>query len=317
MSTDNPQAEDLDVHLRTSTLEPPLTLHGGEPTFSYPLSSWAYHEKLRQLRLIIQLGFELSIYSPEELPGMYWYLSHICSTHLAHIDRIRTFTIAASRRSVPPTSVLGRRDNAAAERKRAFQKSLRLLDRHTATVLAIDALALSLHALYVLLARHNLLPSASSSQAYSSARLRYELRMKPFIPISLPELVPFEEYQREAILEGDDDATVLDRASRAINEAQKAWTTVLKNGPFLPSYDNDQDSTSTTKTAPAIEAEWTRDVKETMRSCIATGIAIKTVREALSQQPALNLTVEIPEIGSKDRRHDWWVVPVLKKKGET
>ncbi|KAL2010798.1 hypothetical protein VTN00DRAFT_3516 [Thermoascus crustaceus] len=311
------EAEDLDVHLRTLTLEPPLTLHGGEPTFSYPLSSWAYHEKLRQLRLIIQLGFELSIYSPEELPGMYWYLSHICSTHLAHIDRIRTFTIAASRRSVPPTSGLGRRDNAAAERKRAFQKSLRLLDRHTTTVLAIDAFALSLHALYVLLARHNLLPTASSSRAYSSDRLRYELRMKPFIPISLPELVPFEEYQREAILEGDDDATVLDRASRAIVEAKKAWEAVLANGPFLPSSGEDGDSRSTTNTAPAIEAEWNRDVKDTMRSCIATSIAIATVKKALAERPALNLTVEIPEIGSNARRHDWWVVPVLAKKDGT
>ncbi|OAX84148.1 hypothetical protein ACJ72_01475 [Emergomyces africanus] len=91
------EAEDFDVHLRTLTLEPPIILHGDEPTYAYPLSSWTYHEKLRQLRLILQLGFELSIYSPEEMPKMYWYLSHICSTHLAHLDRIRSCVLAAKR----------------------------------------------------------------------------------------------------------------------------------------------------------------------------------------------------------------------------
>lgn len=323
--TDNLQAEDLDVQLRTLTQEPPLSLNGGEPTFSYPLSSWAYHEKLRQLRMIIQLGFELSIYSPEELPGMYWYLSHLCSTHLGHIDRIRTFTIAASRRNVSPASFPGKKENAAAERKRAFEKTLKLLDRHTTTVLAIDAFALALHALYVLLARHNLLPTATSSQAYSSARLRYELRMKPFIPITLPQLVPFEDYQREAILEGDSDAAVLDRATRAIAEARRAWESVLANGAFLPSFDKEQESKATaTATATAIEDEWRRDVKDTLRACIGTSIAIGTVKKALaerssskkdSQGSPLNLTVEIPEVGSKNRWHDWWVVPcVLEKK---
>ncbi|KAL2222400.1 Mak10 subunit, NatC N-terminal acetyltransferase-domain-containing protein [Thermoascus aurantiacus ATCC 26904] len=321
------EAEDLDVQLRTLTQEPPLSLNGGEPTFSYPLSSWAYHEKLRQLRMIIQLGFELSIYSPEELPGMYWYLSHLCSTHLGHIDRIRTFTIAASRRNVSPASFPGKKENAAAERKRAFEKTLKLLDRHTTTVLAIDAFALALHALYVLLARHNLLPTATSSQAYSSARLRYELRMKPFIPITLPQLVPFEDYQREAILEGDSDAAVLDRATRAIAEARRAWESVLANGAFLPSFDKEQESKATaTATATAIEDEWRRDVKDTLRACIGTSIAIGTVKKALaerssskkdSQGSPLNLTVEIPEVGSKNRWHDWWVVPcVLEKKAD-
>ena len=82
---DSTQAEEIDLELRTLSAEPPLQFQGGEPTWSFPLSSWAYHQKLVQFRLILQMGFELSIYSPEELPGMYWYLSHICSTHLGEV----------------------------------------------------------------------------------------------------------------------------------------------------------------------------------------------------------------------------------------
>jgi hypothetical protein len=312
------EAEDLDEQLRTLNNEPPLVLQNGDTTYSYPLSSWTYHQKLNQFRLIIQLGFELSIYSPEELPGMYWYLSHICSTHLGHIDRIRTFTVSMAKRNL--TSLAGKKREAV-ERHVAFQKSLRLLERLTTQIVAVDAFAIALHALYVLLARHNVLPVSSSGEAYSSERLRYELRMKPFIPITLPELVPYEEYRREAMLEGDSDEIVLERAAKAVSEARKAWEATLSNGAFV------KESENPTTRAPALEEDWNRGVKDTMRACIGASIAVETVKKALGAQKgsknaketnladcdlngqALKLKVTIPEPGSNSRWHDWWAVP--------
>ena len=44
---------------------------GGE-IWSFPLSSWAYYHKLRQMEWIVSLGFELNIYRTDELGGMYW-----------------------------------------------------------------------------------------------------------------------------------------------------------------------------------------------------------------------------------------------------
>lgn len=235
---------------------------------------------------------------------MYWYLSHICSTHLGHIDRIRTFTAATMKRSL--SSLAGKKSHALAQQL-SIQRSLRLLERLTTHIVAVDAFAISMHALYVLLARHNVLPTASSAQAYSTDRLRYELRMKPFLPISLPELVPFEEFHREAILEGDSDAIVLDRATRAISEARKAWEATLAHGPFLP------DSQGKVSTAPAIEEDWKRDVKDTMKACIGASISIETVKKALVSSP-VELRVEIPGVGCKGRWHDWWAVPQVSPK---
>ncbi|GKZ21510.1 hypothetical protein AbraIFM66951_006692 [Aspergillus brasiliensis] len=308
------EAEDLDEQLRTLSKEPPLMLANGDATYSYPLSSWAYHQKLVQFRLVLQLGFELSIYSPEELPGMYWYLSHICSTHLGHIDRIRTFTVATAKRNLPDVAAK-KRD--ALERHAALQKSLKLLERLTTQIVAIDAFAISLHALYVLLARHSVLPAASSPQAYSSDRLRYELRMKPFLSITLPELVPYNEYRREAVLEGDSDETVVERATKAISEARKAWEATLANGAFIRESESDESP------APAIEEDWKRDIQDTKRACIGASIAIGTIKEALearkkqepsdeaANSPPVNLRVTIPEVGSKARWHDWWIVPQI------
>lgn len=306
------QAEDLDVQLQKLSREPPLTLRNGEPTFSYALGSWCYHQKLNQLRLIMQLGFELSIYSPEELPGMYWYLNHICAAHIGHLERIRTFIAAATKLNLP----FPWEKRHPTERKAAIQKTLGFIDRLTTHLVAVDAFAIALHALYVLLARHNLLPSASAPNAYSNDRLRYELRMKPFIPIALPEVVPYDEFHREATLDGDSDATVIERASKAILEARKAWETTLSNGAFIP------PSQGAASKAPAIERDWTRDIKDTMRACIGASITIETVKKALGHGPAksskavgaANLQVELPEQGSKARWHDWWIVPQISEK---
>lgn len=297
------QAEELDLQIQALNPEPPLQVQG-RATFSYPLSSWAYHQKLVQLRLILQTGFELAVYAPEELPGMYWYLSHICSTHLGHVDRIRTFMVTARKRDLTKIST---RTTAAARKAAAFHKSFRSLERLTTELIAIDAFAIALHALLVLLARHGVLPSASGPDAYSSDRLRYELRMKPFIPISLPELVPFEEYQKEATLEGDSDETILERASKAISEARKAWEVTLGNGAFA------EDPSSATKTSnTAAEGDWQRNVKDTMRACIGASLAIEAVKKALASKEKLTqLRVEIPDIGSKGRFHDWWSVPKI------
>jgi N-alpha-acetyltransferase 35, NatC auxiliary subunit len=327
-----PQAEEIDAHLRTLTLETPMLLHGDQPAYSYPLSSWVYHEKLRQLRLIIQLGFELEIYSPEELPGMYWYLSHLCSIHISHMDRIRTFVAAASARSATIPSMLPKVPNRTAESRSAFKRALARLDRHTKYLIAVDSLALALQALYVLLARLHLLPITRSSQAYSNARLRYELRMKPFIPILLPELVPFEAYEREAGLVGDSDNVVLDRARTTVSEARKAWESLLMDGAFLPAphMRRGSDSSSTS----AIEEDWRRDIKDSLRACIGASIAIGTVGKAISARspskagesrdhvclskegtPEFSpcLAVEIPQVCSKMRWHARWAVPRLSE----
>ncbi|KAL4790423.1 Mak10 subunit, NatC N-terminal acetyltransferase-domain-containing protein [Aspergillus venezuelensis] len=290
------EAEDLDEELRTLSEEPPLELPNGDTTYSYPLSSWAYHQKLIQFRLILQLGFELSIYAPEELAGMYWYLSHICSTHLGHIDRIRTFILSAAQRS-----------RLSMTKRGLLRKTFQLFDRLTVQIVAVDAFAISLHALYVLLARHKILPTAAAPHAYSNDRLRYELRMKPFLNITLPELVPYEEYHREATLQGDSDEVVMERATKAIGEARKAWETTLANGLF-------DDWNGDKVNAPAVEEDWKKDAKDTMRACIGASIAIETVKKAIrSGTQPLSLRVSIPEAGSKGRWHDWWAVPQVSQ----
>jgi hypothetical protein len=295
------QAEKLDEQLQQLTNEVPLTFDNGEPAYSYPLGSWAYHEKLKQIRHIIQLGFELAIYAPEELAGMYWYLAEICFQHRRHIDRIRAFVLAGMRRS---------------DADKEFERTITVLNRHTMWLVATETFALALHALYVFFERQGVLPHAASKNSYSSSRLRYELRMKPFLSISLPELLPFDKYEAMVALEGDSDAQTLERASNAIGEARKAWEKVLASGPFLGSRDADK-----TIHRPAIESEWQRNTKDSYRSCIGASVAIQKASNLLKTKKSaktagaslLPIKVDIPDVDTPQRWHDWWAVPRISE----
>jgi hypothetical protein len=73
---DTLKVEEIDSRIRRYTKEEPVTVPDESVDmgqfYAYPLSSWAYHHKLRQMEWIVQLGFELDIYQAYELAGMYW-----------------------------------------------------------------------------------------------------------------------------------------------------------------------------------------------------------------------------------------------------
>ena len=66
-------AESIDSDLQALTDQTPVFDPdlGNQPLYHYPLSSWTYYQKLRQMEWIVQLGFEQDIYLPDELASMY------------------------------------------------------------------------------------------------------------------------------------------------------------------------------------------------------------------------------------------------------
>jgi N-alpha-acetyltransferase 35, NatC auxiliary subunit len=251
------------------------------------------------LRQVLQLGFELSIYAPDELAGMYWYLSHICQVHILHLDRVKTFTSHYSKEKEKASSKASPSSSSSAP---AVEKSLSYLRKQRIHLTATSALAATLHALYILLSRHALIPTPP--RPYSSDALRYELRMKPFIPITLPELVPFEDFARESACPGTSDARLLDYAARNVAEARKAWEEVLKTCRTVPPETGED----------VIGAEWERDVKDVVRACIGASIAVAGVKKALAARTMDALKVEVPEAGAKGSWHVWWAVPKISQR---
>ena len=60
----------------------------GEEVWAFPLSSWAYYQKLRQMEWIVQLGVELHIYRANEMAGMYWLVIDLSLEELVNNDTI-------------------------------------------------------------------------------------------------------------------------------------------------------------------------------------------------------------------------------------
>ncbi|KIW92978.1 uncharacterized protein Z519_06827 [Cladophialophora bantiana CBS 173.52] len=303
------EAEDLDAFVQSVQDEQPIPYpNGEEPTFSYSFSSWVYHYKLIQLRTIHQMGFELSIYAPHEFAEMYWYLSFLSNSHLSHLERI-SFFVSSSRQVDAP-----RRDKV--------QIALKRLYRHFTWIKATEAMAKALHRVFTIIQRHGHLHKPSP--AYASDRLRYELRMRPFLNLSIPEPIEFDVAHQSCSLQDLPDELVLEQASSLTQTARKAWEEVLRGGweskpPRFAHPEAGPVGEGRGKTfAPIVDSEWTKDVRNSMKACIGTAIAIAALSKAL-QVPGnatagkgiSGLKVDIPPVGDRDRWHLAWPVPKI------
>lgn len=291
------EAEELDASYQSAFGESPRRIAGGEDQiFSFAFSSWVYHHKLCQLETIHQLGFELSIYAPYEYVQTLWHLAWLTNAHLSHLDRMSLFVASDGEmglmwgRKTPP--------------------HLRQLFRHFTWLKAVEALAKALHGVFVVLQRHGHVRQPAPT--YSTHVLRYELRMRPFQHLSIPEPLTAEVARQGYLLEGLSDQAVLDQASRNNQIARKTWDEVLKNRwhsqPLLGSPDGSADRSSS-----IIEKEWTQGMRNCIKACIGNGIAISVLANTLkNNQTTLSaLKVTIPETDHRDRWHPSWPVPKI------
>ncbi|KAL8728353.1 MAG: hypothetical protein Q9181_005374 [Wetmoreana brouardii] len=297
------EAENLDVEVRKYTGEKPLI--DGEPAgtevWSFPLSSWVYHYKLRQMEWIVQLGFELDIYQDDELSSMYWYLSHVAAARIQHVERIQTFVTRRFRQS----------RGWAPNQKKSFKRCLSFLDVALLEASAIQWFAISLSKLYTVLSHFSIMKKKPLPLPYSTPELRYALRMRPFLQLSIPELPSYAELSAASSFEageaqndgglsaGVQALSTLNAAEEAIKIARKEWEALGKLDA---------------ETARVTNAEgwWRASIKDVIRACIVCSIAIATAKRgfqnAKGKQLSEVLKAEMPKGKSY---HDFWIVPQL------
>jgi hypothetical protein len=288
-------AEELDLELRDFTKEQPTvdSGFGSEPIFSFPLSSWSYFYKLRQMEWIVQMGFELEVYQPDELAGMYWYLEHLTTTRVRHLERIRMFTMhrftvsSAGKKRTPPKEL-------------GFGRALSFLNFSMLEATATQGFADALSCLYVVLGRLSLI--RTPDLPYSDATTRYELRMKPFLPVSLPEFMPYENFVSSVTQPEESTLDLIQFSADAAGRARKDFE-------LLGKLDG--------KTARCLGSEeaWMKNVKDCLKSCIMASISIAAVRKAVDgveKGEDITVRVELPQEGKG--YHDWWIVPKILPK---
>lgn len=283
-------AEELDVELRVFTKEQPILNDNisNEPIYAFPLSSWAYFYKLRQMEWIVQLGFELETYQPDELARMYWYLKYLSQTRSRHLERMRGFIVRGQRIAI-------RTPNIRVEKLQEYANAAAFVNFSTLEAAGVYGFADALSCLFTALARLFLLQS--SPRPYSDDAMRYEVRMKPFLSIGLPELIPFDELTELVTQPKKPLSTILKFAAESAAGAKKAFEVMSKLSPEEAFCRGSHDS-------------WVKNVKDCLKAAIFTNITISTVKkavEAAGKDEVVKLKVEIPEGGKG--YHDFWVVP--------
>ncbi|GAB0135995.1 hypothetical protein EsDP_00004314 [Epichloe bromicola] len=287
-------AEDIDEMLQMRTEEQPVMQRsplGLDPieTYSLPLSSWTYLYKLRLMEAIVQLGFELQVYQVDEMAGMYWYLNYLSKSRLQHVERIKTFVVRRATQS--RSQVLPPPAEQQLQRSLSYTR-LSMLDAAVTWELS-DALC----CVYAVLDRCKLISAAP--RPYSDDRLRYDLRMRPFSPIGLPALPTLEDFSYGTKQPDSSTSALLEHAERAATSARRGFEALGKLSA--------EDSFSV-----GSHARWIGSAKDALKSCIATGVAVSTLRKALlkaggDEAATLNVLAEVP---TWDKAyHEWWIVP--------
>ena len=148
--------------------------------------------------------------------------------------------------------------------------------------------------------------------------------MRPFMPLSIPEVPSYTDFQALASLRGYNESREGDMIEDV--KSRREWLsqvqTLLNNAlPALKNARKEWDAISKMPTAKArttyCEDWWRTDVKNVQRACIAANIAIETigkvVRELKSRPPtnALNNVLKVEIIEQGKGYHPWWNVPKI------
>ncbi|KAL1873072.1 hypothetical protein VTK73DRAFT_1169 [Phialemonium thermophilum] len=314
-------AEEIDNLLQVQLEERPMVCdtqlgQASNAMYSLPLSSWAYLYKLRLMEWIVQQGFELDIYQPDELAGMYWYLSYLAKTRTHHVERIKAFTLRSFNEQLGEGGE-GRQQrrltpSANHKAQTQFTRSLSYLRVTMLDAAVTWELADALSCLHTALLRLGLV--VPPPRPYSTDQLRYEIRMRPFASVGSPELPSFDVFVRAAGQPNTPTPALLAYAERAAAGARKGFEALRKL--------TDAESFSI-----GCHDRWTAAVTNGLRSAIAVGLAASTVRKALESTSAparegsggdgtaiarsLGLKVEFKR--PEDRYHEWWVVPHITR----
>ncbi|PHH65111.1 hypothetical protein CDD81_3242 [Ophiocordyceps australis] len=288
------EAEDVDAvlahRMRAQSFMSRATMRGEQTASQSPsLASWCQFYKLRQMELILHLGFELEIVQPDELAGMYWYLDHLSGLRLRHLERHNAIIMGQveARRS---------QSNLQPQVQHQLQQTINYtrLSLHDAGVTHDFSTALS--CLYTVLERLGLVKAPA--QPYNDEEPRYALRMKPFANIISPPVPSFDEFKIKVLQAERSTEELLSHAEKATAGAKKSLEVLSKLSA--------QESFSV-----GCHGRWLAAVKRTLKSSIAAGLAITSLRLALESASGgqVKVKAEVPRVA--DGYHEWWMVPKI------
>jgi len=292
-----------------------------DQVMEFSLSTWVYHKKLCMIEKVVLLGFEQDIYLPDEYGGMYLFLSLIATRRKELLKRIQTHYDAQHRRLSTQRSL--------SEIRELETEALPYLGSLIAETDVTASLSLALARLYIVLLYMRLMPIPT--RPFSTEKLRYEVRMKPFLALSPPEAPPFEDFKEYTLPFGPLPCAAGSAAAEASTSPGQDFVAAVKN-PSSDTWSEIETHIQTAKTAlqeyrrlgfqaakaEGVQRSWESDVQSLVASCVALGLAVKGVKDGVVSAAAgsnegeglvlgKGIRIEVPEAGK--RYSEGWIVP--------
>lgn len=268
----------------------------------FPLSTWSYHKKLWIVEKILLVGFELDVYLPDEFAGQYLFLSLIATrrkelldkTSKHHSDRIMHLVLNRQLREAQDID------------GNAFH-----ISSLSAEAEGIASLSLALARFYIILLYLGLLPIPK--RPFSTEQLRYELRMKPFLGLQPPEVPSFPDFIQHSQPYGPYTSPTTQFTTDLHNPTSDLWTDIETSvRGAKEAYAKLKKLGARAAKAEGVEKAWNKDVQSVLASCVAAGVAVAGVKDAVvkrnGEERGLGIKVEVPESGGGKRYSEGWVV---------
>lgn len=279
-----------------------------DQVLEFSLSTWTYHKKLWMIEKIILLGFEQDLYLPDEFAGMYLFLSLIATRRKELLKRIEAHYLARGSQLLQARNLRDAQEVGDASP---------YLDSLLAEAEGIASLSLALARFYITLLYLGLLPIPK--RPFSTEELRYELRMKHFLALQPPEVPPFADFKAHTQPYGAYAAPDPSFGVDLRNDKSELWTEVDGNlKSAKEAFGELKKLGARAARAEGVEKAWAKEVQSQLASCIALGVAVAGVRDAVGKrggedEKALGLKIEVPESGAGKRYAEGWVVVKVVK----
>ncbi|KAF2024721.1 amino-acid N-acetyltransferas-like protein subunit Mak10 [Setomelanomma holmii] len=281
-----------------------------DQVMEFSISTWTYHKKLWMIEKILLLGFEQDVFLPDEYAGMYLFLSLIATRRKELLQRVEQHHLMRSSQLLT-----ARRLREAQEIEDAGPD----LDSLLAEAEGTASLSLALARLYIILLYLGLLPIPK--RPFSSEALRYELRMKPFLALQPPEVPPFEDFKAHTQPYGAYDSPLPALTEDLRKKDSELWTEIDASiKAAKDSFAEVKRLGARAAKAEGVEKAWSKEVQGKLASCVALGVAVAGVKDAVgrkeesvSVREGLGVKVEVPESGMGKRYAEVWVVVKVLK----
>ncbi|KAH4132658.1 hypothetical protein HBH47_011080 [Parastagonospora nodorum] len=277
-----------------------------DQVLTFSLSTWTYHKKLWMIEKIILLGFEQDIYLPDEFAGMYLFLSLIATRRKELLKKVEAHYVARASELFQSRRLRDAQD---------VDDATPYIDSLLAEVEGIASLSLALARFNIVLLYLGLLPMPK--RPFGTEELRYELRMKPFLSLQPPEVPPFADFKEHTQPYGAYFSPVDAFKADLLDAKSELWTEIDSSlkGAKEAFAEYKKLGARAAKTE-GVEKAWAKDVQSVLASCIALGVAVAGVKDAVmkaGEGGGVGVKIEVPESGAGKRYAEGWVVVKVAK----